>query len=117
MTTARNKGHLAYWIAGGLYLSFFLSLVGSFFHYQGTGQTILFKMDGLCAVAALACLGAKATTEGYDVAGAGFNVLAISQGLFLTQIDQPGHWNYEAAITAVIFMIPSMFMIAYYSRF
>ncbi|MEP7146538.1 MAG: hypothetical protein ABI792_05975 [bacterium] len=98
-------------------MSFVVSLAGTFFPYQSNIQTILFKIDALFAIAAFACLGSKATSENSDIAAAGFNVLAIAQGLFLAEIDIPGHWNYESSTTGALFMIPSFLMISYYSRF
>ncbi len=98
-------------------MSFVVSVAGTFFPYQSVIQTILFKIDALFAIAAFACLGSKATSENSDIAAAGFNVLAIAQGLFLAEIDSPGHWNYETATTAALFMIPSFLMISYYRNF
>ncbi|MEO8665814.1 MAG: hypothetical protein ABI462_09980 [Ignavibacteria bacterium] len=105
------------WIVVGLIMSFIVSLAGTFFPYQSSAQTILYKIDALFAIAAFACMGSKATSEKYDIAAAGFNVLAIAQGLFLAEIDDPGHWNYETASTAALFMVPSFLMISYYTKF
>ena len=111
------RSHLVYWISGGLLVSFLISLIGSFFPAQSFTQTILFKIDALFAISAFACLGSKATSEQFDIPAAGFNVLAIAQGLFLAEIDHAGHWNYESANTAVLFMIPALLMISYYTVF
>ncbi len=105
------------WIVFGLTMSFIFSLTGTFFPYQSNVQTIFYKIDALFAISAFACLGSKATSEKYDIAAAGFNVLAIAQGLFLAEIDNPGHWNYETATTAALFMVPSFLMISYYIKF
>jgi hypothetical protein len=78
---------------------------------------LLFKLDGLFAVCAFACLAAKAGSEGFDLASAGFTMLAISEGLFLATMDQPGHSANEGNITAVFFMIPSFLLISYYGKF
>ncbi|MDQ3194151.1 MAG: hypothetical protein M3P82_04035 [Bacteroidota bacterium] len=112
-----KKKSLNNWIVSGLIMSFLISLAGSFFPYQSNIQTMLFKIDALFAIAAFACLGSKATSENSDIAAAGFNVIAIAQGLFLAEVDNPGHWNYETATTAALFMIPSFLMISYYTKF
>jgi hypothetical protein len=117
MASLKNKTHIKYWICFGLLLSFLLSLAGSFFPHQSFTQTLLYKIDGLFATCAFACLVSKAASEGYDLAAAGFTILAISQGLFLAHIDEPGHWKDESATTAVFFMIPSFIMITYYAKF
>lgn len=98
-------------------MSFILSLIGSFFPAQSASQTILFKVDALFAISAFACLAAKASSEKMEIPCAGFTVLAIAQGLFLAEIDQPGHWDYESANSAVLFMIPSVLMIYSYTIF
>lgn len=112
-----NKTHLPYLISGGLVISFILSLAGSFFPAQSSAQTWLFKIDALFAISAFACLGAKASSEKFDIPSAGFSILAIAQGLFLTEIDHAGQWNYESANIAVLFMIPAVIMISYYFVF
>lgn len=117
MRKINQKNHLVYWISGGLTLSFILSLIGSFFPSESNAQTIFFKIDDLFAISAFACLGSKATSENFDIGAAGFTVLAIAQGLFLAEIDDPGNWNFESSNTAVLFMIPAMLMIAYYYVF
>lgn len=117
MSNQKNLIHLSYWITFGLVLSFIFSVAGNCYPHQSVTQTMLFKIDALFGLAAFACLGAKATTEGYDLAAAGFNMLAISQGLFLLQIDQPGKWNYEAGITGSMFLLPALVMISYYASF
>jgi hypothetical protein len=117
MESLKNKTHLIYWISFGLLLSFLLSLTGSFLPFQSLAQTIFYKIDGLFATCAFACLVSKAASEKYDLAAAGFTVLAISQGLFLAHIDEPGHWKDESATTAVFFLIPSFILITYYSKF
>ena len=117
MIKQKHKTHLRYWISLGLLSSFLVSFTGSFFPYESSIQILLFKLDGLFAVCAFACLAAKATSENYDLAGAGFTILAISEGLFLTGMDQPGHLGDEANVTAVFFMIPSFLLISYYEKF
>lgn len=109
--------HLVYWISAGLLISFILSLTGSVFPSQSSIQTILFKVDALFAISAFACLGSKAASESFDIPAAGFTVLAIAQGLFLAEIDHAGHWNFESSNTAILFMIPAIFMISYYTEF
>jgi hypothetical protein len=117
MSNQKYKTHLCYWISFGLLFSFLTSLSGSFLPYQSFFQNLLFKLDGLFAVCAFACLASKATSENYDLAGAGFTMLAISEGLFLASMDQEGHSGDEATITAVFFMIPSFILISYYQKF
>ncbi len=112
-----GKKPITVWIAGGIAFSFLISVIGTFFPSQSSIQTILFKVDALFAIAAFACLGSKATSEKFDIPAAGFNVLAIAQGLFLAEVDQPHHWNYESATAAALFMIPSLLMISYYKIF
>ncbi len=117
MQNKNRSNHLVYWISGGLAVSFLMSLLGAFFPPESDMQTLIFKIDDLFAISAFACLGSKATSENYDVGAAGFTVLAIAQGLFLSEIDNPGNWNFESSNTAILFMIPSMFLIAYYYVF
>jgi hypothetical protein len=117
MSNIKDKKHLSYWISFGLLLSFVFSFTGSFLGYQSSAQILLFKIDGLFAVCAFACLASKTTSEGYDLAAAGFTILAISEGLFLGTMDQKGHSGDEANITAVLFMIPSFLLISYYGKF
>ncbi|MEO8447254.1 MAG: hypothetical protein ABI528_07140 [bacterium] len=111
------KAHLPYFITSGLVLSFIFSLIGSFFLHESLIQTTLFKIDGMFAITAFACMASKLTSDGYDIPSAGFNVLAIAQGLFLAEIDQANSWNYSTQSTGVLFMIPALIMIAYYDRF
>lgn len=117
MQNQNRKNHLVYWISGGLTISFFMSLLGVFFPSESDPQTIIFKIDDLFAISAFACLGSKATSENYDIGAAGFTVLAIAQGLFLAEIDNPGNWNFESSNMAVLFMVPAMLMISYYNVF
>src|SRR5262245_32227636 len=117
MIRQKHKTHLRYWISFGLLSSFVASFTGSFFPYQSLLQTILFKLDGLFSLCAFAGLAAKATSEDYDLAGACFTILAISEGLFLASMDQPGQSGNEATITAVFFLIPSFLLISYYAKF
>lgn len=98
-------------------MSFIISLIGSFLPSQSVTQTILFKIDALFAISAFACLGSKASSEKMEIPAAGFTVLAIAQGLFLAEIDNPGHWDYQSANTAVLFMVPAVIMIYYYTVF
>jgi len=111
------KTHLPFFITSGLVLSFTFSLIGSFFLHESQIQTILFKIDGMFAITAFACMASKLTSDGYDIPSAGFNVLAIAQGLFLAEIDQANNWNYSTQSTGVLFMIPALIMIAYYDNF
>ena len=115
--SVNQKNHLAYWISFGLLLSFIVSLIGSFFPYEGKVQTILFKLDGLFAVTAFACFAAKASSEKADLPAAGFTILAISEGLFLSTIEESANPGDEILITAVLFMIPSFLLISYYKLF
>lgn len=112
-----KKKSITIWIVAGLVASFVFSVTGTFFPAQGETQTIFFKVDALFAISAFACLGSKATSEHFDIAAAGFTVLAIAQGLFLAEIDQPNHWNYESSTAGALFMIPSFLMISYYKIF
>lgn len=105
------------WIVISLLCSFACSIIGSFFPAQSQTQTTFFTFDALFAISAFACLGSKATSDNSDVAAAGFNVLAISQGLFLAEIVKPLHWDYESAVTAILFMIPALTMISTYKIF
>jgi hypothetical protein len=117
MKNPNLKKHLVYWISGGLIMSFLMSLTGTFFPAEGYTQTLLYKMDDLFAISAFACLASKATSENFDIGAAGFTVLTIAQSLFLAEIDQPGNWNFETSNTAVLFLIPAMFLISYYYVF
>lgn len=112
-----KNSHLSYFISGGLVLSFILSLVGSLYPEQSLIQTTLFKIDALFAISAFSCLAAKSSGERFDVAAAGFSILAIAQGLFLSEIDQVNKWNYASESLGVLFMIPAFFMISYYTIF
>ena len=112
-----NNKHLPYFISGGLLLSFLFDITGSFFPSESLAQTILFKIDTLLAITAFACLGSKAASEKYDIASAGFGILAIAQGLFLAKIDQALHWNYDTADTAILFLLPALVLISYYKPF
>ncbi len=113
----RNKRHLIYLISGGLLISFLLSLAGSFFPPQSQVQTLLFKVDALFAISAFACLSAKTSSEKFEIPSAGFSVLAIAQGLFLAEIDKAYHWNFDTSDIGILFMIPAVIMISYYTVF
>lgn len=113
----RSRQHLPYFIVTGLALSFVFSLTGSFFPLQSPVQNFFFKIDALFAVTAFSCLASKATSEGHDIPAAGFTVLAIAQGLFLAEIGRDYDWDYSTGTVAVLFMIPSLIMISYYTEF
>jgi hypothetical protein len=112
-----QNAHLPYLISIGLLVSFILSLAGTLFPADSAGQTLLFKLDALFAISAFSCLSAKAASDKFDIASAGFVVLAIAQGLFLSEIDRAGQWNFETASIGILFMIPAVFMISYYLLF
>ncbi|MEO6695811.1 MAG: hypothetical protein ABIY50_08440 [Ignavibacteria bacterium] len=113
-----NKNfHLNYFIAGGLTISFIVSVIGTMFESQSAIQTIFFKIDALFAISAYACLASKTTSENYDIPAAGFSILAIAQGLFLTELEEANKWNYTSESLGVLFMIPAMILISYYSVF
>ncbi len=117
MNVQKYKTHIHHWISFGILGSFLFSLTGSFLPYQGAAQTLFFKIDGLFAICAFACLATKATSEGFDLVAAGFTVLAIAEGLFLTSLDQPDNLNDEVIFTGAFFMIPSFISITYYGKF
>ncbi len=113
-----NKNHhLSYFISGGLVLSFILSLIGSCYPAQSVAQTAFFKADALFAISAFACLAAKASGERFDVPAAGFSILAIAQGLFLTEINEVNKWDIATSSLGVLFMIPAFILISYYTLF
>ena len=109
--------YLPYFISIGLTVSFILSLTGSFFPPQSTEQTIFFRIDALFAITAYTCLSSKAGSEKFDIPCAGFTVLAIAQGFFISEIDNAHNWNFGSANTGVLFMIPAVIMIAFYTLF
>ncbi|MBK8980959.1 MAG: hypothetical protein IPM38_01260 [Ignavibacteria bacterium] len=113
-----NKNHhLSYFISGGLTLSFILSVIGSLYPVQSFTQTAFFKADALFAISAFACLAAKASGERFDVPAAGFSILAIAQGLFLTEINEVNKWDIATSSLGVLFMIPAFILISYYTLF
>jgi len=112
-----KNSHLPYFIFGGLVISFILSLIGSLFPPQGFTQTMFFKIDALFAISAFACLASKTTSEGFDIPSAGFSILAIAQGLFLAEIDVANKWNFASESLGVLFMIPAVILISYYTVF
>ena len=96
--------YLPYFISIGLTVSFILSLTGSFFPPQSTEQTIFFRIDALFAITAYTCLSSKAGSEKFDIPCAGFTVLAIAQGFFISEIDNADNWNFGSANTGVLFI-------------
>lgn len=117
LDSGNSRAAITIWIVISLLSSFACSIIGTFFPVQSETQTAFFKFDALFAISAFACLGSKATSDHSDIAAAGFNVLAISQGLFLAEIVKPLHWDYESAATAILFMIPALIMISTYTVF
>lgn len=111
----KSESQIPYFISGGLLLSFIFSVAGSFFPPQSLEQTALFKIDAMFAIMAFSCLSAKLSSEKFLIPSAGFAVLAISQGMFLAEIDQADRWNYSSQVIGVLFMLPAVIMISYYN--
>lgn len=112
----KSESHISYFISGGLVLSFIFSFIGALFPSHGLTQTVLFKIDAMFAIVSFSCLSAKLSSEKFLIPSAGFAILAISQGMILSEIDSLERWNYSSQIIGVLFMVPAVIMISYYSE-
>src|SRR5260221_14499116 len=116
MSRIKSQSHLVHWITGSIVVSFIGGAVASFaLAPYSPLQNFLFMVFTAVLMTGFAGISVYAGKHSWDIPSAGFVLLTISQGLFVSTVGlKQGEINYSAGVAGIIFMIPALIMICYF---
>ena len=118
MIKGKSNIHLAYWSLGNIFIGLIDALIWPLFADNALAQGVLGQVGAASAMVAYTCMAIMAHNDGWYVPSAGFIVLAISQGVFFTSFNiHSTEMDYEIGVSGIIFMLPAIVMVSYYSHF
>src|SRR5688572_15041067 len=107
MSKIHSRSHLIYWVVWPIIISFVLGGIASFLiPAYSPMQILLFQTVMIIMMTGMSALSIWTAREGWDIPAAGFILLTISLGMFVSALaSSHGKINYEAGIAGVIFMV------------
>ena len=118
MLKEKSSIHLAYWSLGSVFIGLINAVTWPFFADIALVQGVLGQIGMASAMVGFTCMAILAHNDGWYVPSAGFIVMAIAQGVFFSSMSiKTIQTNYEVGVSGILFMLPAIIMVSYYSHF